>query len=213
MVDVNSITDKCCTKCGTVKARTEFNKDKTRKDGLFPQCRDCIKADLKARYVANPESYNKRAKENYQKNKTNYKARARKWEIENRDRKLELRAAYREKYAERLKEIHRLDRIKHHAKRIAAGKKWRQENPAKAAEQCRTRQARKQRAMPFWADRKKMKEIYEECRRITKSTGVKHHVDHYYPLKGVDVCGLHNEYNLRVIPAADNQAKGNRKPE
>jgi len=213
MADIDSTTYKCCTKCRAVKAIAEFNKDKTRKDGLFPQCRECIKTDLKARYAANPKAHNDKAKENYQNNKEAYKARARKWEIENHGRKLELQAKYRAENPEKAREKSRISWWKHRDKQLAKCKAWRKNNPAKAAEQCRARQARKQQAMPVWADRKKMKEIYEECRQITKVTGVKHHVDHYYPLKGSDVCGLHNEYNLRVIPAADNQAKGNRKPD
>lgn len=36
------MTRKICRKCKDSKAVIEFNKDKRRKDGLFPWCRDCL---------------------------------------------------------------------------------------------------------------------------------------------------------------------------
>lgn len=35
-------------------------------------------------------------------------------------------------------------------------------------------------------------------------------VDHIVPIKSQIVCGLHNEFNLQVIPSRDNRAKSNR---
>ncbi len=43
-----------------------------------------------------------------------------------------------------------------------------------------------------------------------RETGIKHHVDYFYPLQGKTMCGLHVETNLRVIPALDNLRKSNR---
>jgi len=36
---------KSCTKCGQSKPLDQFKKDKTRKDGHFPQCKQCVKED------------------------------------------------------------------------------------------------------------------------------------------------------------------------
>lgn len=212
MTETNISTTKCCTKCSAVKETTEFNKDKTREDGLFPQCRACARAGLKKHYSENTEKYSGWAKENYQAKKDEYKARARKWEKENPERKRELQAAYRAENKEKISFFSKRDWERHGDKRRASKKEYRKANPERGAEHVRARQTRKQRAMPVWADRKAILEIYRECRRISRETGIKHHVDHYYPLKGKLVSGLHNEYNLRVIPAADNQSKGNSHP-
>jgi len=47
---------------------------------------------------------------------------------------------------------------------------------------------------------------------LTHKTGVKHEVDHYYPLTNKTCCGLHVPWNMRVITRAANKAKGNKLP-
>tara|TARA_R110000787_G_C13344760_1_gene438539 strand:+ start:43 stop:504 length:462 start_codon:yes stop_codon:yes gene_type:complete len=47
--------------------------------------------------------------------------------------------------------------------------------------------------------------VYAEARRLTKETGILHHVDHIKPLnKG----GLHCQTNIQVLTATENQVKG-----
>ena len=72
------------------------------------------------------------------------------------------------------------------------------------------RRASKRMAAPKWADHKKIKEIYRERVETEAKTGVRQHVDHIIPLQGKNVCGLHVEYNLRVIPAHINIKKSNK---
>jgi hypothetical protein len=55
--------------------------------------------------------------------------------------------------------------------------------------------------------------LYEERDALTKKTGVAHEVDHFYPLQGKIVCGLHVPWNLHVIPASENRVKHNAMPE
>lgn len=67
-------------------------------------------------------------------------------------------------------------------------------------------------AKPKWRDVRAIKAIYDEAKRLTKETGITHHVDHYYPLQGIVSCGLHVHNNLRVITASENCSKSNEHP-
>jgi 5-methylcytosine-specific restriction endonuclease McrA len=57
------------------------------------------------------------------------------------------------------------------------------------------------------SEKKKIGEIYAEARRLTKETGIEHHVDHIKPLAAG---GEHHPDNLRVITAEENLKKGAR---
>lgn len=61
---------KQCTKCKEVKPLEEFNKDKSRKDGLRYNCKSCTNAISKKWYKNNPEKAKAKArvKEWYKKN-------------------------------------------------------------------------------------------------------------------------------------------------
>lgn len=57
--------------------------------------------------------------------------------------------------------------------------------------------------------------VFEEAFRLRRcralATGIKWHIDHIEPLQGKDVCGLHNGFNLAVIPAKLNLKKANKR--
>lgn len=65
------------------------------------------------------------------------------------------------------------------------------------------------RACPVWVNRNAIAVIYGKCVRKTQLTGINHNMDHIVPLNGKTVCGLHVPWNLQVIPADENRAKGN----
>lgn len=67
--------------------------------------------------------------------------------------------------------------------------------------------------MPAWVEVAELVPFYVEALNRTRATGVAHEVDHYFPLLGETVCGLHVQQNVRVIAAVENLAKGNRLPE
>lgn len=56
---------------------------------------------------------------------------------------------------------------------------------------------------PKWADRDTIIAIYKAARRAN------FHVDHIIPLRGKNVCGLHVESNLQLLPPKENLMKKN----
>lgn len=62
---------KSCTKCKINKSLNDFNTDKLRKDGYYPQCKQCVKI-----YKAS----------HYQQNKIKLDAINKKWKVDNRER-------------------------------------------------------------------------------------------------------------------------------
>lgn len=72
------------------------------------------------------------------------------------------------------------------------------------------RRARLIQACVPWANLEKIKTIYAEAMRLTKETGIEHHVDHKHPLNGKKICGLHHEDNLQILTKQENLSKGNK---
>lgn len=100
------------------------------------------------------------------------------------------------------------EKIRERTKEYA--KEYQKNNKSKVAARASKRRALKLSATPFWADLERIAEVFKECERISKETGIKHHVDHIVPLKHSRVCGLHIHTNLQILSAKDNQTKSNR---
>ena len=99
---------------------------------------------------------------------------------------------------------------KHREKCIEKAKNWARNNKAKVCARVNAREAAKLLATPPWAEEFFISEAYELAKLRTKTLGFAWQVDHIVPLRSKLVCGLHTEFNLRVIPATENMRKGNR---
>lgn len=72
----------------------------------------------------------------------------------------------------------------------------------------RLRDAMRRGAYPrdlSFSEKRRIEEIYAECRRRTRETGIEHHVDHIKPLAAG---GEHHPDNLQILTAAENLSKG-----
>ena len=137
----------------------------------------------KARDLANPEGVKARQKRYYDRNRERRLENYRRWAADNRER-----------------------RRQHQ-------KEWLVANPGLNAFYSSKWRKAALRATPPWADLAAIRAIYEECARVSDETGVPHHVDHFYPLQGKTVSGLHVAENLRIIPAIENVRKQAKHPE
>ncbi|NTJ67519.1 hypothetical protein G6M50_06045 [Agrobacterium rhizogenes] len=174
----------------------------------------------------NKDKQTKRNKDYYAANTEREKDRAQKWRLENADRCKEVTAKWREENAERfremqdawreenaehLKQYRREQYLFNREEELAKAKEWKAANTDLCAALFMKRKAAKLQATPPWADEKAIRAIYAEARRLTMETGIKHHVDHIYPLQSDWVCGLHIETNLQILTASENHSKSNRR--
>ena len=86
-------------------------------------------------------------------------------------------------------------------------------NPSKILALAARRKSDVRQATPPWVDMSAIVKVHEARENISIHTGVQHHVDHYYPIKGKTICGLNVPWNLQIITAEENLAKGNKMPE
>ncbi len=193
--------------CQKSKPLSEFPKDRSRKDGYGYWCKECQRAANKTSYYKNhkarkaasnlyaqthKEEARINSKAHYEANKESISARQSKWYQENRETKLAYSKEHRLDNIDSYKSYEKAYRDSHKSERTAAWNK---------------RRALKLNQTPPDADFKKIAEFYEESERLTRETGMSHHVDHIIPLsKG----GLHHEDNLQVLTAEENLKKGNK---
>jgi len=85
--------------------------------------------------------------------------------------------------------------LKHHTQGLVDGAK---------------RRAVKINASPAWSNKSKIKQVYLERLEKTTQELIAYEVDHIVPLRGKNVCGLHNEFNLQIISATENRKKSNK---
>lgn len=175
--------NKICTRCTRALPLDFFHKDSRAPDGKSPRCRDC-KREISAAWAAkNPD----RRRANWERYNTN-----------NADKVAASKARYMERNRERAYE---------------AARRWQAENPHARNASTARRYAQKKQSTPAWANAEIVEWFYFDARWMTEQTGVQHEVDHFYPLRGKTVSGLHCEDNLRVIPAYENRRKNRTPPD
>jgi len=179
-------------------------------DKKYRGCKECKRIRELQRYYANVKKISERrrqwglANREYiaEKNKQHYLA--------NREQRLKYQKNLYKANRERERERSRKWRESNPARVQEYNRTWCRNNPAKANALNAKRRAVKNKALASWANLDLIKKIYEEARRLTKATGIKHAVDHIYPLQSKYLCGLHVETNLQILTRVENTSKGNR---
>jgi|APSaa5957512535_1039671.scaffolds.fasta_scaffold199828_2 hypothetical protein len=144
------------------------------------------------------------------KNKEDRDAYIKEYRIKNKAEMAKWQKEYREKNKERLIVYEKERYVRRKESRAIYIKKWSTENKDKVNAISARRRAAKLNATPAWADKEAIDRMYTVSNFLTNKLGEPHHVDHVIPLQGKNICGLHVEYNLDVIPAVDNLSKGNK---
>lgn len=156
----------------------------------------CGKGHLSEKYVKTSQCVEcaiSRAKLNYENNREKCIERSKKYydKASKREYDIEYRNKNRERYR-------------------ATKRAYKKKRPDISNLSCALRRDHIKLRTPPWVDRKELREIYRKNHEISKSTGIKHHVDHIIPLKGKLVSGLNVPWNLQSIPAVDNVRKHNK---
>jgi hypothetical protein len=176
---------KTCTKCYSLKALEDFHKDSRGKEGRRASCKQCDLLKKRVQYGTDA-AYKDRVR-SYQRGRSDhYKELNKEWRKEN---KASIRDRVRERYQTSI--IHRA-----HKKALSA-----QYRRSKVS------------AQPVWLsekDKDRIKDMYLLAEDLQIVSGQKYQVDHIIPLRSKTVCGLHVPWNLQVLPADLNLAKGNK---
>jgi len=187
---------KICTKCGETKPLSDYAKSSIHKDGKRPNCKQCDAAY----YAANREQKLLAVREYRASNKETINAGRRYNKEIMRQPKLRAKQADHDSHVKAFRKEKRNWRCNDH----------RLKNKPYYAAAASKRRAVARQAEPLWADQIHIKLLYTTRQYLTEQTGEDWHIDHVVPLQGRNVCGLHVHFNLRVVPAQFNQAKGNR---
>lgn len=219
---------KVCDKCKTELPISEFNRKRSRPDGLQAQCRPCDKAYLRAWRVANLERKRQMDRDYAASNRERARAKTRQWAAENKERKREADRRYVEENKERLARqsaAYRAEnrteiqtrkasyRVENRERIRQRDREWRQANKGKVLADRTLRKMRKRQATPPWLtkeQRLEMRQAYETAQTFTEALGEPWHVDHIVPISSPVVCGLHVPWNLQIMRGVDNIAKSNR---
>jgi hypothetical protein len=201
--------NRTCSKCKRVLLIAEFGKKSQRKDGINLWCKDCCRNKVnlyrsteegarkhreqeKSRYANNPQPIKERAKKHHWNNRVDVlKKMSQRFQIKM------LNPEFRKKNNERLKA-------------------WSKQNPVKNLERVNRRRALKKQALPIWLtaiEKCQIEEFYEISLAKSFQTGIKHHVDHIFPLKGKGYNGLHVPWNLQILTQEQNDKKATKFPE
>lgn len=182
------MSTKTCTTCHLDKPLVDFNKLRNAPDGHAYRCRVCAVQQGRLDYARNPDMW---------------KDAARRWKAKNPERVKEI--------AKKCQDKRKLSPEKRRESYLAT-RRWIAKNREFEATRSALRKAVKRSRVTHW-DRELELLVDKEAQvlRISreKETGFAWHLDHVIPLRAKLASGLHNPFNLAVVPASYNCKKRN----
>ncbi len=186
-------------------------------DKFYSSGKPCIRGHFCERYTSTHACVLclKQAKRAYRSNPDNVtkeRLQQRMSRADNRDVLAERRKATYPRNRERLIRNSKAWKEKNSARVRLYGADYKRNRPAENAARAAKYNAAKMRATPSWADFAAIAAVYAEANALTLATGIPHEVDHIYPLRHQDFCGLHVHHNLVAVPESVNRKKYNKSP-
>ena len=186
-----------CSRCLAEKSLEEFypKRRKKARDGYQNICKGCAKTRALEWFRANRKRHRENTKNWWVNNKEIQRKSVAKWAKANHAKWMKKNTEWRKANPEKV---------------AVTRRKYRKAHPQYELADKAKRRAKKLLATPQWANTKGIKAIYIEAARLTRETGVQHHVDHAIPLRHPLVQGLHCEANLQILTKLENIRKNNR---
>ena len=115
---METLPSKTCSKCKQVKPLSDFNKDSRKKEGVRPQCKECVRQ----RYIENREKHSAINKRWYENNKDRKRDTVRLWRRNNPEKFRAISRRWWDRNSARACEMQRLRRLANPEK---ARERWR----------------------------------------------------------------------------------------
>lgn len=178
-------------------------------------CCECNRIRRKEHHDANREESRRKGREHYAANSERLRETRRAYGKANLEKEVAYNARWRAANPDKAREFWKRDREKNKEARNESTRAWRKRNVEKQNFYSAKRHAMKRDQVPVIRDdlvpimQAETLAIYAESRTMTELTGVRHDVDHIFPLsKG----GVHAPWNLRVLLGSENQSKKDKWP-
>ena len=203
---------KTCSCCKLEKPLDGFYKNKALRDGLSNNCRPCQLEANKSWRSRNTERHRQMARDWYIENRERDLQKGKDYYRNNKEKVLERTSQWKAENAEQYKESNKIWRKANPSKVAEYERRYIENNREKVNAKAAARRATKlQSTIKLSPEHEQaIKRLYAFANYISEKTKIQHHVDHIVPLQGKEMMGLHVPWNLQVIAASRNLAKGNK---